>query len=481
MNPPPKLIHKKSNSLAKPVSNQNIKNLVFRSNKYFRETTTFMAKIKENTNKLKMSFENEGNESNINSTNNNILNRNSDGIKLNTTDNNFESISDHHYIKTSRASKFPSVIPSSFILPPPPPPPSASSSVPLSFLFPSSSSSLKLRNFNKIISLNSKGLQNFTLTHHLETQSVLILELKNNRLKLFPPDILKLKQLQTLKLDGNFLKELPDELFKGLEHLEILSVSDNMLLKMPKNLSYCKKLKVLNLSENHLDMIGEEIGQLINLKSLMIQMNHFHLIPGNLGSLKGLKEFGLDWFKYLEKGLESVQMMQDGGEMSVLRRFLELVGRVGKESSHLTFPEFLEGMDERRREENGEGREEGGRGREEGKGKRKMKEGGGWDRNKTNAETNERKKKEEGNGRKEGGVKRKGEVNENGESSRRYKGEGVKRIYEKGRTMLHKASIENDIGVIRAILNKEYAMIDLLGRVIKNKNLKIFNVKRKPK
>ena len=140
-----------------------------------------------------------------------------------------------------------------------------------------------------------------------------------------------------------------------------------MLLKAPKNFALCNKLKALNLSENHLDTIGVEIGQLLNLKSLMIHTNHFHLIPGNLGNLKGLKEFGLDWFKYLEKGLESVQMMQDGGETSVLSRFLELVGRVGKESSHLTFPEFLEGMEEKRREDDG-GRKDIGRRREEGRG-----------------------------------------------------------------------------------------------------------------
>ena len=229
-------------------------------------------------------------------------------------------------------------------------------------------------------------------------------------------------------------------------------------------MSCCKKLKVLNLAENHLDALGGEIGLLVNLKSLMIQMNHFHLIPGNLGELKGLREFGLDWFKYLEMGLESVQMMQDGGERSVLGRFLELVG---KESNHLTFPEFLEGMEERmREEEGGGGKEVGRRRREEVGGKRITKE-----------ERGGRSKKETIGGRgkreedwKEGGKNGNGEKDKRtGGERRRDGGEGVKRIYEKGRTMLHKAAVENDIGVIRAILNSEYSMIDLLGRVRKNK------------
>ena len=95
-----------------------------------------------------------------------------------------------------------------------------------------------------------------------------------------------------------------------------------------------------------------------------------------------------------------------------------------------------------------------------------MKEGEGWSNNKTNGGRGGGGKKEEG--RREGGMKRE-EEDGKGERSQREKGEGVKKIYEKGRTMLHKAAVDNDIGVIRAILNKEYAMIDLLGRVKKKK------------
>ena len=188
MNTSPKPIHKKSSSLVKPVSNQNIKNLVLRSNKYFKETTTFIAKIKENNSNLRSSFENQVN----------VSNRYSDGLKLDNDNNNLDNKSNHYFSKPPRSSKppsAPSLLPNSSLHPsapslhpsslhpsflPSPPP-----SIPPSFLIPSPSSSLKLRNFNKIISLNSKGLQTFTLTQLLETHSLLILELKQNRLKLF--------------------------------------------------------------------------------------------------------------------------------------------------------------------------------------------------------------------------------------------------------------------------------------------------------
>ena len=56
-----------------------------------------------------------------------------------------------------------------------------------------------------------------------------------------PPEILKFRNLKTLRLDSNFIREIPDEMFLAMQ-LEILSLSNNLLYSLPSTLGTQKNL-----------------------------------------------------------------------------------------------------------------------------------------------------------------------------------------------------------------------------------------------
>ena len=69
-----------------------------------------------------------------------------------------------------------------------------------------------------------------------------ILELNECRLKVVPDEILKMKKLRVLKLEGNFIKIAP------ILEVEVLSLKNNLLLFYKAG----EKVRVLDLSMNKL-------------------------------------------------------------------------------------------------------------------------------------------------------------------------------------------------------------------------------------
>jgi hypothetical protein len=69
-----------------------------------------------------------------------------------------------------------------------------------------------------------------------------ILELNECRLKTVPDEILKMKKLRVLKLEGNFIKVAP------ILEVEVLSLKNNLLLYYKAG----EKVRILDLSMNKL-------------------------------------------------------------------------------------------------------------------------------------------------------------------------------------------------------------------------------------
>lgn len=277
--------HQKSHSSPKLLNN-NIKNLIAKSNKYLNETNTLLKKTK-------MIFPNPQPD----------------------TATNFSSGGQAFEIVENLASpqcSFLNNIAPSFI-----------SSMPSSNNPSFNHSSLsKFRNFAFVLSLNEKGLTKLTSDMIMNKAHLQILELKNNKLRTVPDEIFQLVNLKCLKMDSNYIKEIPVGLCNSLKQLEILSFYDNVLNKVPVEIANWKQTLIyLNLAENHIDVLPSEIGELSKLNSLHLEHNHFCVLPVSILNLLNLKEFGLDWFKYAWPMLKVVQQWKSIQEEIALRFF----------------------------------------------------------------------------------------------------------------------------------------------------------------
>jgi Leucine-rich repeat (LRR) protein len=80
--------------------------------------------------------------------------------------------------------------------------------------------------------------------------SVLYLNLKNQRIHRFPMEILQLKNLQKLSMSRNYLDTIPKEIAE-LKHLHYLDLSSNFIEQLPKEISTLP-LDTLILWDNHI-------------------------------------------------------------------------------------------------------------------------------------------------------------------------------------------------------------------------------------
>jgi len=118
-------------------------------------------------------------------------------------------------------------------------------------------------------------------------EMVIRLELKKQKLKTFPPEIFKFKNLQYLSLSKNQLKELPDSIYK-LTQLQYLDVSHNKLGSLPKEIGKCSNLVYLNANNNDLYGLPPQIGNLEKLRTLDLWSNDLGDFPETLKDLKQL-------------------------------------------------------------------------------------------------------------------------------------------------------------------------------------------------
>lgn len=97
----------------------------------------------------------------------------------------------------------------------------------------------------------------------------------------------ELDQLNTLKLWGTGLRELPPEIGR-LHNLTTLELGDNHLKGLPPEFAQLTKLNTLGLHANDLTALPDELGSLGQLRSLDLSGNAFH--GADLAALGGLTE-----------------------------------------------------------------------------------------------------------------------------------------------------------------------------------------------
>lgn len=122
--------------------------------------------------------------------------------------------------------------------------------------------------------------------------SVFRLDLSRKRLKEFPPEILKLKQLRELNLSHNKLELLP-ETISMLPYLQFLYANNNKLVELPSSIGNLTLLQKLELNRNVIEKLPPEIGKLNNLEELSLWDNELGDVPDEVRNLGSLKIFEL--------------------------------------------------------------------------------------------------------------------------------------------------------------------------------------------
>lgn len=125
-----------------------------------------------------------------------------------------------------------------------------------------------------------------------DPDKVIKLVLRKQRLKSFPYEILKFRNLQYLDVSKNSIETLPDSIDK-LINLQYFACSKTGLKQVPKQIGRLTNLTYLNLNQNDLEMLPPQIGNLEKLEILDLWSNNFSEYPSTLSSLKSLKVIDL--------------------------------------------------------------------------------------------------------------------------------------------------------------------------------------------
>ncbi|ABC29905.1 Leucine-rich repeat (LRR) protein [Hahella chejuensis KCTC 2396] len=101
--------------------------------------------------------------------------------------------------------------------------------------------------------------------------------------------LIKATHYHTLDLKGLNIDSLPDDVFKGLEHVKILYLSENSLSSLPKSISEMKSLKVVHLGWNEFKEFPVELFDIEGLKDVYISKNKISHIDEGLKNINSLR------------------------------------------------------------------------------------------------------------------------------------------------------------------------------------------------
>lgn len=148
---------------------------------------------------------------------------------------------------------------------------------------------------DSLVELDLEGSRVNHIPEHLCVNAPLLstLHLMRNRLRTLP-SFSKCSKLDTLNLNGNFIKDLTTQ-FRGLKRLEYLSMNDNLLTYLPESLlGDCRNLKFLYLRDNHIREIHPNgFANNTELNALDVTNNFLKKLPyKGLITLKEVKASG---------------------------------------------------------------------------------------------------------------------------------------------------------------------------------------------
>ncbi|XP_051235438.1 malignant fibrous histiocytoma-amplified sequence 1 homolog [Dicentrarchus labrax] len=141
-------------------------------------------------------------------------------------------------------------------------------SLPQDLLIHASSLDLQRNKLKRVI-----GISRFS--HLIE------LNLSRNKIVEFSPEMHHLHKLETLYMNYNNIRSIPEGIFPHLKRLKFLKLSANRLSRIPSDINQCTSITYLDLSKNCLQNIEPLVG-LPKLKELLVEKNKLTELPSQL-------------------------------------------------------------------------------------------------------------------------------------------------------------------------------------------------------
>jgi len=114
------------------------------------------------------------------------------------------------------------------------------------------------------------------------------LDMSNNEIEIIPENFDSLHSLRELNLSGNKLATLSRGFCTGkmTQTLKLLNVSGNQIKLLPIQICQLSRLVTLNLDLNQLPVLPPSIGKLSQLKHFSASGNLIKILPGSFASLR---------------------------------------------------------------------------------------------------------------------------------------------------------------------------------------------------
>ncbi|EAA13072.3 AGAP011370-PA, partial [Anopheles gambiae str. PEST] len=86
--------------------------------------------------------------------------------------------------------------------------------------------------------------------------SIQRLVIKNNKIRIIDSSIQFYSELTLLDLSFNYLFNIPDRTFAGIENLKTLNLADNRFVRVPSStLAVLRRLEELAIGQNHFETV----------------------------------------------------------------------------------------------------------------------------------------------------------------------------------------------------------------------------------
>jgi hypothetical protein len=140
-----------------------------------------------------------------------------------------------------------------------------------------------LNNLKSIMLVDNKLTSVPTSIGNLNNLKSLILS--DNKLTIFP-SVTNCNSLQCLSLSSNQITDIPDSLGSLENSIISLNMYNNKLVKFPDSLTKCNKISSLSLDSNNISQVPHLIGNMTSLEYLNLSGNKIRFMPASLAKLQ---------------------------------------------------------------------------------------------------------------------------------------------------------------------------------------------------
>ncbi|MEI7526867.1 MAG: leucine-rich repeat domain-containing protein, partial [Mariniphaga sp.] len=162
--------------------------------------------------------------------------------------------------------------------------------------------------------IDTTGAKEFLLSEdtNLIWKNTEAVDLRKRNLQKFPEQLINRPNLKIIFLSDNLLEKIPKEISTLSDHLIFLDLSHNNINSLPTELWDLDSLQCLQLSFNEIPSIPESIRGLQNLKNLDVSYNRLTFLPAELFNLNNLSRLSVRSNKItvLQEGLAKLKELK---------------------------------------------------------------------------------------------------------------------------------------------------------------------------